>query len=480
MKKYLLGLASTVTVIAPVTSAVACGGSNSNSDEMIKGDQTLDTAKRNGIANYQEYMAGDAQDSIKADGFAYQEFDDLPKLKSWVQQNKVAGAISSDYLTAQMAKKGWLQKIDFEKALFNPEGLTIAKADWATELQKEYTPEAWKILASFDNYLGDVDGDGTKDKLWEYSIPYFSQTKVIAINFDKSTLSAANKDQQLKMPPADFQKQFDGMNNKAIFEKLKTLGFSKLLVNDYWRDNMMMGSNDQGTFSSKITGSEVAGNPDFKTYTNKFKDATSGVFGSSNVQYETSGAKTLNKLVDPNETSVDVATLYNGDALDAYIAKGADADGTNAGWSPIGNDGDSTSNIRVISPQNPSFMLDTFVVPVTVKGDALNAVYATMYKAVFAGFSKTGTDVRNTAVYANFDSVNYTPAWKNLEDEVNKTYFDVAGTSSDKDNKNAWATYISSMVKASTNNINENHITYPIDEKDLDSAAKDFYDNNKN
>lgn len=479
MKKYLLGLASTVAVVAPIASTVACGGSNSNGDEMIKSDQSLGTAKLNGIANYQLYIAGDAKTSITSDGFAYKEFDDLPQLKSWIQQNKVAGAISSDYLTAQIAKKGWLQKIDFENALFKPEGLTIAKADWARELQKEYTPEAWKILASFDNYLGDVDGDGTNDKLWEYSIPYFSQTKVIAVNFDKSKLSGQEKAEQLKMSPTDFQKQFAGLNNKQIFEKLKTLGFGHLLVNDYWRDNLMMGSNDQGAFSSKITGQNVDGQPDFKAYTNKFKEATSGVFGDENVQYDTSGGRSLNKLVNPQEKSVDVATLYNGDALDAYLVRGDDTDGTNEGWTPVGTDKDYTSNVRVISPQNPSFMLDTFVVPVTVKGDALSAVYATMYKAVFQGFSKT-TDVDKTAVYTNFDSVNYTPAWKNLEDEVNKSYFDIAGTATDKDNKNAWATYISSMVKTSTNNINENHITYPIDEKDLDSAAKDYYDENKN
>lgn len=95
--------------------------------------------------------------------------------------------------------------------------------------------------------------------------PYFSQNKVITVNLsrlDQTELETAGiKDANGYVSQKDFKTKFDALlagkpaSYKNIFTELKKLGANKLTINDYMRDNLMIGSEteDANTFENTPT-----------------------------------------------------------------------------------------------------------------------------------------------------------------------------------------------------------------------------------
>lgn len=362
--------------------------------------------------NYQDYISDDAKDGIKSSGFAYEQFGDLPEFETAIRQGNAAGGIGTDWLNATLAKNKLIKKIDFSKVFdFNQDDIVLEE-----ELQKIYTPEAWKLMSQFDEYLDDVDGDGIKDKLYEYTIPYFMQNKVIAVNPYKVTETSSNKAFLDTLKDGDQDAINDLFSNnswKGILSTLKNNGFNKLAINDYMRDNLMIGSENGNVddFTSEITSTKTA-----TDHLSGFK-STVNIFGKNNATFESSGVGNIEKILRPttgkSKDNEQVAFAYNGDALFAYYG--------------LWEETQRTSEVRIINPENATFLMDGFVVSNFTSSKLEDKLYQSIKENLYKGWDKQSDDEdfeEDNVLYDNFDYVNYTPAFKELHDYVETNYFE--------------------------------------------------------
>lgn len=479
-QKFSVGVGASVAVIAPIAVTVSCslfdkGSSSRSSYEFF---------------NYEAYMADSVKNNI-SQTFDYTEFGDLPELEQGIRDERVGAGIGSDYFNASLAGKGLISKIDFSR-LF---GITNDQSQWADILGGKtgtpglYTPEVWKLLSSFEitklddsgnpvldssgAVIHDVDGDGSDDYLWEYMAPYFIQNKVVGVNI--SRLASKTKDASLKAKLVDsngkviisqnnFQKEIESalgskpLTYKNILDQLKVWGASNLGINDYVRDNMMIGSeNTDGTFFSGDISSS-----NYKQYFNNFAN---NVTGGWNKTWKTSGVVNLETLLDNGSTEGknDVALMYNGDALYAY------------------NGGDEEINegtIRSILPMNPTFLLDGMVIPNYVNNDysETDKVYKVLSQYLFRGatFSNAGTSAKtaaftsNNELYNNFEFVGYTAAFNSLNEYIKSEEFKDENAQVDQD-----ALSIYDSVHIAEAKIDDKHITKPI-ENNLNVLITDY------
>lgn len=391
-------LASLASVIAIPMSTMACGKSTISAKAVFW--------------NYEDYISEEAEDGITKDGFTFQQFGDLPTFETNLRQGNAAGGIGSDWLNATLAKAKIIKKINFNKVF----EYTQTGTELENKLKTLYTPEAWKLMAQFDSYIGDVDGDGTPDKLYEYTIPYFMQNKVIAVNPYKVAETSQNKsflDTLKSGSQEDVQQLFATKTWSGILSTLKGQGFTQLAVNDYMRDNLMIGSegNTADNFTSQIDKIATA-----ESHLDGFKNLID-TFGKSNVVFETSGVKNIEKILSKNsgsgQTKQQIAFAYNGDALFAHNG--------------LYDDSYKSNEIRIINPTNSSFLMDGFVVSAYASTALEDKLYGTVKKYLYGGFDKLFTDAEfedENILFDNFDYVNYTPAFEQLHKYVETNYFD--------------------------------------------------------
>lgn len=388
-KNIFLAVGSLTIALAPLSTMISCGKTKQN------------------FWNYEDYIDGDIQKGIK-NNFNYKMFGDLPEFENALNLKKAAGGIGSDYFNANLAEKKLIKKIDFTK-MFGIED----KTKWEEELQKIYTPEAWKVLTLFN---GEWDSETGIDYLWEYTVPYFMQNKVIAINPYKITETTENKsflDILKDGDQEDIQTAFTDLTYKGILTKLKANGFTKLAVNDYMRDNLMIGSENGNAadFTSVIPNQATA-----NSHLDGFKSLIN-TFGKNNTSFETSGVENIAKLLNTKSGTNpygndQISFAYNGDALFAY--NGLSEDNYKAG------------EIRIINPANSSFLMDGFVIASHINSSVEEKMYETAKTWLYAGFDKK-SDASNfetdNRIYQNFDYVNYTPAFENTYEYVMDGYF---------------------------------------------------------
>lgn len=431
--KLFFGLASATVVALPVAAVVSCGSSNKPT-----------------FYNYEDYMADEIIDQVNGD-FSYSTFGDLPEFESLIRQKKTAGGIGSDYLNATLAKEGLIQKIDFGKVFPSCAGKTGAALE--TELQKIYTPETWQLMAGFDAYIGNGN------HLYEFMIPYFIQDKAIAFDLDESMKGATtgkhwSEDEYNKLISgvnAEIMSVFESdqdttkLTYSEIFKTLKAHGYQHLIVNDYWRDNLMMGSEKTG-FTSTVTKANYQSQIDgFKSLLNDFTGNN-----DNGVLFKTSGGETLEQLILPT-ANIDVATLYNGDALDAYYGE---------------DNGASDGTIGVVKATNSSYLLDGMIIPSYVSGGDLDNLYKVARDYLFEGADSTDASLTATKIYENFDFVNYTTPFKNLFASLQ------TGGSDDYFDGDKLAEYISIGMIQGT--VDSAHVTQPIDKQLQDEALNAY------
>lgn len=514
IKGLALAIGTTATVVAPVASVVSCSlfkNSNKSSYEFW---------------NYVDYMNEDTIDKMNK-AYNYYEFGDLPELEQALKDEVAIGGVGSDYFNASLAGKGLIAKLDFAKLY----GLPQDRTQWRSELSKLYTPSTWKLLTSFeltkmdkngyplvvkqdangddvtdkdgnpvyeratsatpeDRLIHDVDGDGSDDYLWEYMAPYFVQNKIVGVNIARlySKLKAKNPTlaAELLTDPQDeksfkdqvefeawFKTQLAGKNAtyENIFNKLKELGLTKLSVNNYMRDNLMIGAE---ALTGSMTG-EVKDENTAQTYINAFKSKI--LNGWDEYQFIDSGVENLQSLIDDGNTTtdgqftVDTALMYNGDALMAHFG----GDDTKV---PKGTDVENATGVtRFITPENPTFLLDGIVMAKYAEDDyvELNRFYDSLNTNLFRGalFSVDETDKTNNGLvgdkpsaytsgnklYENFDYVNYSAAFDQLDKYISDNYF------GDKTDPTAFDTTAEAIYSATTTNVakvNKDHLTQPI------------------
>ena len=364
--------------------------------------------------NYEDYMSESGISSINS-SFKYKQFGDVPEMGQSLNEGRTVGGIASDYYNAKWAAEGLIKKINFHKAFHMD---FSSKNELKANLKKGYTPEAWKQLETFNQYLidkhVDQDKDGIIDEMWEFMIPYFMQSKVVAFNLARGSKQWKNKVKSVKTQ-ANIEALFPDKSYAGILKVLHTNGYNNFVVNNYTRDNMMIGSELKGNFTGKLTLNNYKKFIDgyvetLKTSMNiDVKDGNKSIF-------ETSGTAALDHLVNPSE-NWGVSILYQGDALFAHYGGSKD--------SPQGK------NIRIVTPKSPVFQLDGLVLASTVKDDSdmENNFYRDVYNGFLKGWSdKLDKGYNNSKPYGdnlppaanNFDAINYTTPYADVYNRFKK------------------------------------------------------------
>ncbi|WP_127942581.1 hypothetical protein [Mycoplasma sp. ATU-Cv-703] len=359
------------------------------------------------VWNYQQFIDPDLESELSKK-YGYANFGDLDELEAALQEKRVLVGMSSDYQIKQFARKNMVQKIDF-KRLWGWE--YESKQDLRQKLEEIYTPLVFRAFDQVYSPLGDLTGDGQEDYLWEYSVPYFVQEKVVV--FDSRQGNWSEQEREMLDDPEQQATLFPNRSYRGILKTLADRGYQKIVVNDYVRDNLMIGSEvSPGGFNSL---------PTFETYESHiqgFKDTIerSDGFGqklnSNNVKFDTDGTQVLMDLIDPRK-DWDVALLYNGDALDAYWADDN---------FPLMED---DNFVRIVKPENPIFLIDGLILPTYLTGEYLEQAYE-VARGYFFGNGELSVleDVdleeipREYPILLNFDYVNYSLPFQVYQDYI--------------------------------------------------------------
>lgn len=470
VKKIILGLGAAGAVVAPVAATVSCSlfGKNANKSSME-------------FWNYEDYMDEDMISQVDQ-VFSYSQFGDLPQFREALKNETAAGGIGSDYFNAKLAKDGMIQKIDFSRLY----GIDTDRSKWAGILENYYSKESWALMKSFDGYMGDVDGDAVPDHLWEYMAPYFIQDKVVAVNINRldannaKLVAALNGKTLSETTQEEFEQLFPTKTYKGILDRLKEFGAGTLVVNNYMRDNMMIGSELTGHFTGNPIVPAADGSDDFGKSLAKAKEQIDGLtttLSGWKKSWPTSGVETLESLINNDKNAnAQVALMYNGDALYAWNG-GEDTDDN------PDNDNPKAGQIRIVTPDNPTFLLDGFVISNKIANNPveMDRIYNVGRNVLYKGANTTykGTDPKTFGytsennIFKNFDSVGYTPAFEQLYEYCDENYFD----------KDEIGKYIYSSTRRGagivpangTPKLDENHVTWPLDDK-LESQIEQYYE----
>lgn len=358
--------------------------------------------------NYEQYISADKEAGFR-DTLGYSTFGDLEELEASIYANKVIAAIGSDYQAAKFVANNVIQKIDFNKLW----GLEYNDANELKPLlQAIYTPFVFKALDEAFNLNG--------QNLWEYVVPYFAQQKVVAFDMNKGTWNS--EEQAQLMSPEGVSALFPDKSYQGILNNLKNHGYSRLVINDYLRDNMMIGSEiSPGGFSSLPTIDN------YQVQINNFKNTIENNDGfgqpiaSNNVKFTTDGTTVLQDLIDPSK-NWDTAILYNGDALDAYNGRGH--------FPTLSSD----HFVRVVFPQNPIYLIDTLIIPAYINNDSSEKLLDKAYDAIIKNLFEngnvtnlTGIDLENPPnnypILVNFDFIVYSLPYAIYDEAIKDQYF---------------------------------------------------------
>ena len=491
MKNKLLFSLGTMSAIAlPTATSIACSSPLSNIGPW---KNLSDLA----FYNYLDYINPGSSKKRIEQKYDYVEFGDLPELRRAIQEERVAAGVGSDYYNVILVEKQLINKIDFSKVL----KITKDKTRWRAELKRLFSDQAMKIMDAFklnrrnrqgdlldasgnvttdiNQASNDIDGDGQEDYLWEYMLPYFIQSKVVGINPFKIEETTANKAflDTLKgtaralggytIDQNAIQTLFNSdLSYENIFKTLTKNGFKNLTINNYFRDNLMIGSEANGKFTGYTTKDNYSSQVEnferlIKIYNGKKVFVDSGT-GSLNTLLKYNGDGYLK-----NTSDSDTALLYNGDALYARYGGTLSDEDEDEGKKR----GDQ---IRIIKPENPSFLLDGIVFPYYLKpGKELDEIYEKVYNALYQGIdwdiNENSYYSQENMVYQNFDFVNYTPVSKKLNQYIinEDQYFD---------SDDEYGKIILKHTQDSQSLINRFHVTQPISEN-LESNI--FYKYNK-
>lgn len=423
--------------------------------------------------NYKSYMS-DTGREILSSNYDFKEFDTLNEFTKAILTRKALGGIGSDAQAVQLIRRDKLKEIDYLKVFIKDQK---NRPNWAKDAQgknlpyeqyrdkKEYrefqkslfTDLVWSHMSSYDDVLlTNYDGkkfqeiDGKKRHLYDYFVPYFSQDMVIAYNPFKVVKELINQsvtEEEIQKKLYEFdQKIIDSIyangfnkgkqhNQKEVImsdvlKALKSNGFNRFAITDAVRDNMIYGSayeydNKDKYFDTNITGkASTIDEPNLyvkliDNFGKLIKNSLDYSLTDQNINFIGDGQFLLTQLVEPDldNSKIQAAILYNGDALDAYFSE------DNVERSKNGS-------IRFIRPKSNLLLVDGLVMAknADVEESDYDKLINTYVEAVFDGLQvdypeKALEKFEETSSYINFDNVNYTPTVKRLYEYVAQNYF---------------------------------------------------------
>ncbi|WP_322901234.1 hypothetical protein [Mycoplasmopsis felis] len=287
--------------------------------------------------NYKSYIAPSNEDILNKN-FEYKTFNEINEFTIALNNNKAVGGIGSDFQAASLIQKNLIRKIDFKKLLKIDKEIK-SKEELKTILSRIYTPIVFKHLESYDGHLG-YEEDGTIKHLWEYFVPYYAQDGVVAYNTWNKTGQNYKKvitEQDLiqnkkrltsQIQNDEFKKYLKDNSLYNILSVVKEFDYKNLVITDAVRVNMLYGSsfNLNNEYNPENHTGVVTDN-NFQQHINSFvklinESTQSDLTKSRNISFNGDGQGIIASLLDPNRVDVNVAIMYNGDALDAYYSEG--------------------------------------------------------------------------------------------------------------------------------------------------------------
>lgn len=350
--------------------------------------------------------------------YSYKEYGSVNEFEYAIENNKAIAGITSDYAIINMINKEQISPISKRISKIAKVNniwdyfteVTINQMDWYNKFIDE------KIQSKLQNKYKNEYGENYVFTFKDFVVPYFLNEKIIAYD----TKKLFNKI-DLEKDPLGIN---DNLNNlettlkliqlKAIQNNAKT----KFQWTKNEMENVVYGSEfNNGIFSTQIT------EQNYQSWLNNFskivENGTNATMSNNSVNiFDTDSDIILNNLINP-ASKINIAFLYNGDALDAYYGH----DNFNEVV-----DGD---RLRVIRPKNNIRILDAFVVSSSANDEQVDKVLTTFNDVVFNNMFKTKTQIESIgdSIYKErgimkiFDFVNYTPAAKGPYEYIKDNYF---------------------------------------------------------
>lgn len=378
----------------------------------------------------------DEQTKRDIDGrYSVKEYGDVNEFDFAIANQKATAGITSDYLIVNLINEGKIAPISQEMRRLNG-GLS------PTTYLDFFTDEAQQQMQAFDQFITPTTqlrlqrqypdyGPNYQFKFSDFVVPYFMNDQVYA--FDTSKILGQTFAPGAVPNPLGFaQVDAAGMPwAQSMVEAVATI-VAKTTHN---RPKIQWIKNE---IENTILGSEYDGKPFSTTLTNEnyqlwldnfermVTTATGHRMSDNSVNlFETDSDAILNNLIDPN-ARINIATLYNGDALDAY-------------WGDDNFDGlESGDRLRFVRSQNSIRILDGFIVSSDISSANRLEVLQFFNYWLFDNVFKTKAELETlyeTTTQANanfyelpgmlriFDFVNYTVSAKGIYELLLEDYF---------------------------------------------------------
>ncbi|MGL5438431.1 MAG: hypothetical protein ACRDA7_01710 [Metamycoplasmataceae bacterium] len=364
------------------------------------------------IYNYAAYASSENISKVKQK-YSYKEYKGIQDFEFAIQNNKAIGGVGPDYSIYQLIKNDKVKKINF----------SVLGIDPNKNILEFYTPIVQEQIAFYNQILEldkiDNDKDGKIDRMEEYIIPYFINTKVFAYNSTKIKV-----DQEIDFTPEELESHI------KILQKLSQNGASVFSWADTKIENTATGGELQNssTFPTNIT------EKNYKELIDNFQTIIQEGTGkkmsnSNNNIFVEDSDELLQSVINPRHPS-QVAYLYNGDALDAYYSE------DNFSSVPEGT-------IKIIKPKNSISILDSFVISNSVDDKTSDELLINIDEYLFKGKYMSEMEIQDLldstidpndpdqlvdfdilAATANFDFVNFTPTSEGVFQYILNNYFE--------------------------------------------------------
>ncbi|MFV8489190.1 hypothetical protein [Mycoplasma sp. 31_09] len=382
--------------------------------------------------NFKSYMSEDNQDILR-EHFTYTQFSEISEFNNALINHKAAAGVGTDFLAAQLAKKGLISKIDYS-ILFNDPSLKNNYQKTKNIVRLFLRDEIWNHLAHYNDELAQAN----KGELWEYFFPYYSQDAVVAYNTRKNPIAPANREDetdQLSGIATSWLKEQDFNNKEAynsfinVLKAVHANGFNSFIITDAMRDNMLYGSSywllpDGERTSSKFTGDVKSDT--YKILIDSFKqlikDGTGyDVRNNRHISFEGDGLELLNQLINPKRPDITAAIMYNGDAIDAYYGSDNYPASEKEEALGISHDGD----IRVIKPKQNLLLVDGIMIS-SANNERENSLYLqilaqSIYSNLNAyweiGKDQISLDNYNKTAKVQFSENVTAQVWKKIQEQ---------------------------------------------------------------
>ena len=385
--------------------------------------------------------------------YTVKEYGDVNEFDFAIANQKATAGITSDYLIVNLINEGKIAPLSMEMRELN--GEKNDKNEVVKPLSKQdylgyFTDEAVTQMNFFDKFITpetqarlrkDYPEYGTNYSFTfsDFVIPYFMNDQVYAFDTNKILGETYAKGEEIN--PLGFKTDKQNIPwAETVTEAMKTIvdaakehgNIPKIQWVKNEIENSFLGSeyDDHEKFDTALTEDNYLTN--LENFSKIVQEATGASMSNNSVNlFETDSDGILNNLINP-DNRINIATLYNGDALDAYW--GSD------NYEGKMEDGD---RLRFVRTKNSIQILDAFVVSSDVDADTRKELLEYFNYWMFNYVFKTKEELieirdalevlpeteRKYSFYELpgmlriFDFVNYTVSAKGIYDFLVEDYF---------------------------------------------------------